>query len=273
MNQLQQRDYFYLVSSLPEMVLDQSRAPFTVVGLVEQLEESLEPQDMEQVRLLLRPNDNDNLLRLLKEEAEQWDELGEFSKEEMQARMKDEQGLPSYMHEFVQAYQNEQPIHPDQSWKNQLTALYYDYALKHSQGFLHDWLVFDRDLRNFLAAWNKRHYELKAEGQLIGESENLEALRKSRARDFGLGTAYPYLGKLLNDLERDDLQAREKAIDRIKWNYIEEQLTFHYFTIEVVLGYLLQLDMLQRWLSLDQQAGQERVRNFISEMEQKIELT
>jgi hypothetical protein len=273
MNQLQQRDYFYLVSSLPEMVLDQSRAPFTVVGLVEQLEESLEPQDMEQVRLLLRTHDNDNLLRLLKEEAEQWDELGEFSKEEMQERMKDEQGLPSYMHKFVQAYQNEQPIDPDQSWENQLTALYYDYALQHSQGFLYDWLVFDRDLRNFLAAWNKRRYELRAEGQLIGQSENLEALQKSRARDFGLGTEYPYLSKLLNDLERDDLQARAKAIDRIKWNYIAEQLTFHYFTIEVVLGYLLQLDMLQRWLSLDQQAGQERVRNFISEMEQKIELT
>jgi hypothetical protein len=273
MNQLQQRDYFYLVSSLPEMVLDQSRAPFSMVEFVAQLEEALEPADFEQVRLLLRPHDNQNLLRLLEKDGEGWDPLGQFSEKEMQDCLNTESGLPDYMHRFYQAYQNEQPINPEQSWANQLTALYYETGLKETDRFLHDWLVFERDLRNILTAWNIRHYDLNGEGQLMGSGEIIEMLQKSRARDFGMGTEYPYLHKLLNELERDDLMAREKAIDRVQWNYIDEQLTFHYFTIEVVLGYLLHLRMLQRWLSLDQQAGQERVRNFISEMEQKIELS
>lgn len=271
MSQLQKRDYFYLISSLPEMVLDQSRAPYTMVDFVAQLEEALEPDDFKLVRILLRPHDNRNLLLLLGEQSGDWDTLGQFSEAEMQEALKAENGLPEYMHRFYRAYQSEQPIHPEQSWTNQLSGLYYWAALRQTEGFLHDWLVFERGLRNILAAWNIRHYALQGEGQLIGQGENIEALKKSRARDFGLGTDYPYLPKLLNQLEREDLMIREKDIDRVQWNYIDEQLTFHYFSIEVVLGYLLQLRMLQRWLSLDPQAGQERVRSFISEMEQKIE--
>ena len=274
MNQLPKRDYFYLISSLPEMVLDQSRAPFTMAQFVAQLEEELEAPDFALVRLLLLPHDNYNLLRLLHiKEEEDWDELGWYEKVAMQEYLKDESGLPAYMHRFYQAYQKGEPVQAAQSWENQLTALYYEYALDKTDGFLHDWLVFERDLHNILAAWNIRQYQLKEEGQLIGSGETTEALQRSRARDFGLGSAYPYLNRLLSELERDDLTAREKAIDRIQWNFIDEQLTFHYFTVEVVLGYLLQLRLLQRWLSLDTQAGQERVRDFISEMEQKIELT
>lgn len=273
MNQLQKRDYFYLISSLPEMVLDQSRAPYSLVEFVEKLEEALEPKDFEQVRLLLLPHDNRNLLRLLKNDTEEWEALGQYSESEMKTLLQAEEGLPSYMHRFAQAYQEEQPLREGQSWRNQLTELYYDYALQQSHGFLHDWLEFERDLRNVLAAWNIRRYELEDEGQLVGKGEVVKALQKSRARDFGLGSEFSYLNKLINDLERDELSVREKAIDRVKWNYIDDQLVFYYFTIEVVLGYFLQLRMLQRWLSLDAQAGQERVRAFISEMEQKIELT
>lgn len=273
MNQLQKRDYFYLVSSLPEMVLDQSRAPYSLVGFVDQLEEALEPADLAQVRLLLRPHDNRNLLRLLRKDTEGWDELGEYSEPAMKANLQGGDGLPAYMNRFALAYQNEQPIYDGQSWSNQLTALYYEYALEQSRGFLHDWLVFERNLGNVLSAWNIRQYELDEEGQLIGEGEVTKALQKSRARDFGLGGEFSYLNTLISALNRDGLSTREKAIDRIKWNYIDDQLVFYYFTVEVVLGYLLQLRMLQRWLSLDAQAGQQRVRTFISEMEQKIELT
>ncbi len=273
MNQRPKRDYFYLISSLPEIVLDQSRAPFALADYVTQLEDNLEPKDFQQVRLLLRPHDNRNLLRLLSGEGGQWEALGAFTESEMREALKAEAGLPAYMHRFYHAYQNEAPLKASQSWENQLTGLYYAHALEQAEGFLHDWLAFERDLRNMLAAWNIRRYGLNGEGQLIGQSETVEALQKSRARDFGLTTDHPYLSKLLTELERDDLMAREKAIDRVQWNYIDEQLTFHYFTIEVALGYLLQLRMLERWLSLDPQAGQERVRNFISEMEQKIELT
>lgn len=59
----------------------------------------------------------------------------------------------------------------------------------------------------------------------------------------------------------------EKDIDCVQWNYIDEQLIFYYFIIEVVLGYLLQFCMLQWWFFFDLQAGQEWVCSFIFEME------
>ncbi len=272
MTPLPKRDYYQLIASLPEMVLDQSRAPFATPEFVDRLAGELTTGDFEQVRLLLLTHDNRNLLRLLQQETDEWDELGRYSETEMTEALREGSGLPRYFHRFQQAYRDETPLFPGQSWRNQLTTLYYDYALDTAKkdGFLHNWLSFDRGLRNVLAAWNIRRYELDGGGQYIGRSDLVEAVQKSSLRDFGLGRDYPYLEKLMNEWEKDDLQARAKAVDRLRWQYIDAQLTFYYFTVEVVLGYLLQLRMLERWLELDPEAGEQRLRSFISEVEQKI---
>ena len=77
--------------------------------------------------------------------------------------------------------------------------------------------------QNTLAAWNIREYRLKTDGQLIGENDVTVALRKPHARE-----SPPNCPSSTSSytLEQDKLMDREKAIDRIKWNYIDELNTF-----------------------------------------------
>lgn len=269
---MQKRNYYYLVSGLPDMALEQSKAPFTLPELLEELGASLHPDDFRLVRLILLPIDNRNLLNLLLKKNLPWEPHGNFSPEEIEEGLKEPGLLPSYFNHFQQACKAETPLWPGMSWENQLERLYLEYGLERTEGFLHEWFTFENYLKNILAAWNIREYRLPPEGQLIGENMVTEAAARAHARDLGLSGELPFVNRLMHALEQDKLLDREKAVSRIRWNYIDELNTFNYFTVEVVLGYLLKLILLTRWTQLDPERGTLAINHIIQKLEDSFEL-
>ena len=57
---------------------------------------------------------------------------------------------------------------------------------------------------------------------IVGDTEVCEALRTSGARDFGLGGEVEWLEQLVKISETEELVEREKKIDRLRWNWMEE---------------------------------------------------
>lgn len=269
---MNKRNYYYLIAGLPDIVLEQSKAPFSLAELLAELRARLHPDDFALVERLFLPHDNHNLLQLTLKTEGSWDPLGKYPREEMEEKLKEPGQLPAYMDQFYQAYRLDAPLWKGLSWEHQLTRLYYDYVLAHSEGFLHDWFTFERNLKNILVAWNSRAYEVPMQGQLIGENDLTAALQKSHARDFGLSRDVDFLEKLLQALERDDLMERERAVDHLRWNYIDALNTFHYFTVEVVLGYLLKFRLLERWLRLDPERGTAALKQRLQELEDSVEI-
>jgi hypothetical protein len=270
---MKNQNYYCLISGLPDMVLEQSKAPFSLDHLLEELQAILHPQDFRLVKLIFLPHDNRNLLHLTMKRDAPWDSLGNFSREEMEEQLIETGHLPPYMDLFFHACRQDTPIWQGMSWENQLTRLYYEYVLANTEGFLHSWFAFEKNLKNILAAWNAREFTLTAEGQLIGKDDVTEALGKTHTRDFGLSRDLDFIDKLMHALERDELLERERAIDRIKWNHIDELNTFHYFTVEVVLGYLLKFLLLDRWLQLDAERGTQAVQRKIAVLEDSFEFS
>lgn len=261
------RSYYYLVAGLPDLTLEQSKLPFAPPEFIELLREMLHPDDFQSVEWLMYPIDHHNLLNLLQKKTSGWKPGGRFYREELEEKIAEQGQVQPYMERFYQAWRNESPIWSQMSWENQLARLYYEAGIKNAYGFLHDWLIFDQHLRNILAAWNIRTYQLPGEGQIVGQNEVTEAIEKSHARDFGLSGEWPLLDKLFHALEQEDLLEREKAIDRIRWSYIDELNTFHYFDIDVILGYLLKLVILDRWTGLDAEKGKTAIDNLLRDLE------
>ena len=268
---LENRNYYCLISGLPDIVLEQSKAPFTLSELIDELHQSLHPEDFHLVELILLPYENSNLRDLAGRTDAPWHPWGKHSREELEEKLREPGLLPAYQYRFYQAFKGETPLWQGMSWENQLTRLYYDFVMEETSGFLRAWFSFERSLKNLLVAWNCRAFHLPPEGQLIGDDEVTQALLKSHARDFGLSKDLELVDKVLHALERDDLLEREKAIDRIKWNYLDALNTFNYFSIEVVLGYLLQFLMLDRWLRLDPEKGERIIADRIAELERSYE--
>lgn len=268
------REYHYLVAGLPDIVIDQGKVNLKVAAFKAELREHLHPDDFRLVEMLFLRFDNINLLNLLQKTDEPWDAMGNFSPEIL-ANGLDEQGagLPNYLPAFATAFREGSPIVGSMTWENQLAKLYYEYVLSKTEGFLHDWFTFDRDLKNLLTAISARRHGLPFNGQLVGQNEVTSAIKKSTARDFGLANEYPYLEKLLKIEEQPDLLERERDIAYLKWDYVEELNTFNYFTIDKILGFLLKLISYERWAMLEPAEGKAIFKQKIASMEHSLEFS
>lgn len=266
------RNYYYLVAGLQDLTIDIHKLQYSQQAFREELKNGLHPEDYGLVEKLFLPHDNANLLNLLLKTGKPFQEKGNFSQDRLEENIKEPHDLPSYMMAFITAFKNKEPLMPDMLPENELTTLFFDQMLKLDNDFLRDWFNFELNLRNIVTALLARKYDLPYEFQIIGTGETSEIIRKSHARDFGLSAEIDYLEDLSNLVKNDNVQEREKAIDELRWSYLDEVTFFEYFTAEKVLAFIIKLGIAERWLGIDKEVGNEMFRKLLKELQSSYEL-
>ncbi len=265
------RNYYYLVAGLPDIVLDQKKLTIPLGEFRDELQYHLHPDDYSLVEFLFLPHDNANLIGLLQKDLEEFDEMGIYSREELESEIKEPAENGGYIQRIITAFKNEEPVFPERSWEDQITWLFFEYALLQKNDFLRQWFEFDMNLRNIVAAMNARNHKMSREHVLIGENEMVDALKKSTLKDFGISAEFQWMDRLMSIQENDNLQEREHDMDMLRWDFINEINTFNYFTIEVILGYVIKMQMVERWTKLDEDKGRELFRKLLKELEMSYE--
>lgn len=276
------REYHCLVAGLPELFFNNDKINFTFPDFKNQLREVLHFKDFRLIESFFWRYDNINVLKLLKNPESGINELGNLSKEdfdEIFSLVKDdalysfEREIPGYFGKFIHAYKNELPLFRGKDWENQITQLYYKYLSGLDNQYIRNWFEFEMNLTNIITAYNCKKHQLTVENELIGNNEITEKLIKSNARDFGISVEFPKLESIINALEENNLVEREKKIDIIKWELLNDWTFFHYFTIEKIFSYTLQIEIIIRWLRLDKETGQELFNNLLSNLEKSYEFS
>jgi uncharacterized protein YlaN (UPF0358 family) len=266
------RNYYCLVAGLQDITIDVHKLQFSQQAFRQELKVELHPDDFELVEKLFLPHDNANLLNLLLKTGKPFDEKGNFSQEKLEDNIKEPHDLPEYMNAFITAFKNKEPLMPDLSPENELTTLFFDQMLKLDNDFLRDWFAFELNLRNIIIALSARKHEIPYEYQIIGTGEISNIIRKSHARDFGLSAEIDFMEDLANIVRNDNVQEREKAIDELRWKYLDEVTFFEYFTIEKVLAFTIKLGMVERWLGIDKDHGNEMFKKLLKELQSSYQL-
>lgn len=276
------REYHCLVAGLPELFFNNDKINFTFLDFKNQLKEVLHINDYKLIETFFWRYDNINVLRLLKNPESGINELGNLSKEDFEeifSLVKDdalhafERKIPDYFGKFINAYKNELPIFKGKEWENQITQLYYNYLSGLDNRYFRNWYEFEMNLTNIITAYNCKKYQFTIENELIGDNEITEKLMKSNARDFGISNEFPKLEKIINALEENNLVEKEKKIDIIKWELLNDWTFFYYFTVERIFSYTLQIEILVRWLKLDKETGLELFNNLLSDLEKSYEFS
>ena len=272
--------YYYLVSGLPDISLDDGKLAYTVADFRAEMEAALSAKDQKLIDLFFLKYDNANLLAYLKDHDASLDSRGRITREAFETvykALKEEEKLPkneaipAYHVTFIQRYlaeeQSEQKGEKAQvSWEDQLAALYYEAAMKAPNPFVAGWFELNLNINNVLTAITCRKYGFDKSLYIVGHNEIAEQIRTSNARDFGLSDAVEYLPELQRIAEETDLYARERKIDLLKWKWLEEQTFFKTFDLERVFAYLLQLEMIERWVNLDKARGEQTFRELVGAM-------
>ena len=272
--------YYYLVSGLPDISLDDGKLAYTVADFRAEMEATLSAKDQKLIDLFFLKYDNANLLAYLKDPDASLDSRGRIAREQFEAvykalkeeeKLPKDEAIPAYHVTFIQRYlaeeQSEQKGEKAQvSWEDQLAALYYEAAMKAPNPFVAGWFELNLNINNVLTAITCRKYGFDKSLYIVGHNEIAEQIRTSNARDFGLSDAVEYLPELQRIAEETDLYAREHKIDLLKWKWLEEQTFFKTFDLERVFAYLLQLEMIERWVNLDKARGEQTFRELVGAM-------
>lgn len=152
------------------------------------------------------------------------------------------------------------------------TLLVYELGAKSRNRFVREWFAFNLDLNNVLTAAICRKHGYDIRKNVLGGEDNevAEALRTSTAKDFGLAAALPEVADMLRIAEVDNLMERERQIDALRWQWLEETTLFDDFTVENVLAYWLRSEILRRWEVLTVEEGERVFREILADMKRGV---
>lgn len=269
--------YYCLVAGLPDISLDDGKLTYTVANFKSDIYPELSVSDRKLIDLFFLKYDNLNLLKLLRDKEAIVDPRGNYSTDELIAFIASvKEGetpvCPSYIPLFISDYL--QKVSTDEYFvpEDCLANYYYAYAMECHNAFISSWFEFNLNINNVLTALTARKYKFDVASNIIGRTDVSNAIRTSNARDFGLTGTLEYLEQLMRISETEELVEREKKIDILKWNWMEDAIFFDYFTIERIFVFLLKLEMIERWISLDKEKGNEIFRNIIESLKNEVQI-
>ncbi len=270
--------YYYLIAGLPDISLDDGKLSYTVDSFKSEIYPDLSTKDKKLIDLYYLEYDNENLLLLLHDKDSSINSKGLFSAEELLTVIElvkegdfTDKKYPPYFSTFISEYFN-LPAEDLYKAGDMLASAYYSYAMRCKNRFISAWYEFNLNINNIQSAMSARKYNIDVASVIVGNTEISEALRTSNARDFGLNETLTYLEPLQRISEIEDLVDREKKVDLLKWNWLENESFFNYFTIERLFVFLLQLEMIERWISLDKEKGNELFRKMIQNLKDEVQI-
>lgn len=273
-------EYYSFIAGLPDIQVEDTKATLSLSVLKADIEEQMSTDDLKELEIFFYKFDNLNLCNLLAENDREWSALGTVNREDMEefiAYAKDnkihqDEHLPPYFADFMTAWQSDTPLYAEMSWEDQLTTLYYSYCLAHKSTFVKSYFEFNLNLQNIITAVSARRHGLDLAGIIVGQTEVAEQIRSNNSKDFGIAAMFPHLDEALQISEISSPLVREQRLDALRWLWLEEQTVFEYFTKEHIFAYLFQLEMLERWLSMDVQEGATSFTSYVKALVDNVKI-
>ncbi|MCQ2310277.1 MAG: DUF2764 domain-containing protein [Paludibacteraceae bacterium] len=120
--------------------------------------------------------------------------------------------------------------------------------------FIHDWQAFNHDLNNILTAEICRKHGFDLKKNILGEMPT------------DVAPEIKALSQIAN------LYERERQIDAVRFNWLEERTQMITFSLENILAYYLELQMLCRWDILTRETGEKVFRDIVTDFKKGIKL-
>ena len=136
---------------------------------------------------------------------------------------------------------------------DRLNAEFYQSALQHPNRFIRNWFRFDLDLRNATVAY--------INNSLGREEEQDMVLLEGRETE-----EFPEANAVHRILDCGDILERERGLDELRWNKIDELTLLDNLDLEVILGFVAKLKIVDRWIQLDPDSGRALFRRLVEEV-------
>ena len=142
-----------------------------------------------------------------------------------------------------------------------LNVDFYAKALTHKDRFISEYFRFDLNVRNAKVKYLNKALGRPADKDILTFPEEApQQLLDIAAEEF------EEAADLETVLNAGDILSRERGIDDLMWEKIDNLTTFNYFDIDAILGFITKLNIVARWFKLDEQTGRVMFKKLVDEV-------
>lgn len=133
---------------------------------------------------------------------------------------------------------------------SKLDSDFYKKALNHSNSFISKYFRFDLHSRNMKVNYLGKRLNQSVDKYVVEADDSDFEDEKSVQAVF----------------EIQDLMQREHQMDKLRWEKASEIVRMEYFSLNVILAFLVKSKMIQRWATLDKEKGNEMFSSLVTEV-------
>lgn len=261
------REYYYLISSLPDPELDSQKKNISMSEFVSFCEEQLHRDDLENLKKVFIFNDIINAVKV-KNEDSPFKSPSYYDKETFLENMSDYGSFFPFIEHFFENRKNDKRDYPELLELDELiTLMYENIDTLTNNNFLKDYFLFELNLRNIVNSLSLKKLGFSVEDSLIPYGDAYERLSKSLNPDSGI---IPLLDRLVESVNGDDLVGTEKLIDEIRWYKLDEDIAHEYFSFKYIIGYAVKLSTIEKWEKLTDETGKSVLDGLINKIKSGI---
>jgi len=253
-------NFYYLAAALPTLKIGE-QPDITFEEFDQMLKDNLSTSDYKQILEYRRYFDIQNLRALAKNE--EFDHHGNFDKGELEEEIVQQDNLPYFLKIFLEKY----PETKDRIDNfPELLAAYFRDESHDANRLLKKYLAFERQLRIVMVGFRAKKLgrNLLKELQYENPEEELIAqiLAQKDAPEFEPPEGFEGLRALLEEFQDKPFELHQALVE-YRFEKVQEMMGFRTFNMDYIMGYLIQLVMVEKWLQLDKQKGTEIVDKIV----------
>ena len=266
------RGYYYLISSLPELSLNDKDLEFNMVSYRDFVAEHLEGHDLKLLRILYYRYDILNLVNLIKESDAPWHEAGNYSREQLTEMMGLPDTMPRFMRQLSEDTRKRWGVLSRKELINRATSFLIDWSESIGNQFLRKWLRFDYNLKNLLIWLNSHKFGLDPTSEVLGNMFEAEYLRATRYDEIDLKAWDFRYREVMTQFDNPNIAIREFVIDEMRWQFLSELEENYQFGIERLLAFAIRLQIINRNIVNTEEEGKRQLLSLLENIREGYEM-
>ncbi len=265
------RKYYYLVASLPDVILQGEGRGMALLEFLDFCEMELHPEDYKNLKMMYLFNDIKNTV-FFKKEEDPYIIPSFYSKEEFIENFKDPDYFMSFISEYLFFNKAGKRFYSSKTELDELTQFFYEKIDEVKMyDFVREYYVnCELVLTNLSRAMVMKYKNSFDENKLINYGDYYERIVRANTLDFGMQIEFPFLEKLSDALNKNDFVLFEELIEKARWDILDRLVDDDFFSVKNVFAIGKKLESVDRWKKLTPEKGKAKLEELINSIKAKI---
>lgn len=261
------KEYFYLISSLPDLELDSQKKLPSLTEFLDFCESQLSEKEFLELKKIFIFNDILNVVKSNSGNSSAYIYPAYYTRETFLENLKDTDDFFPFLSTYFSNKKAGKRDYPELQETDELFALFYENLETLSKNrFITDYFRFELDLRNTLTFLNMKKNNMDFKEYLVPFGDSYERLSKT----MNVENSLPDIEVIVDSVNEGNIISTELTVDQVRWSWLDNEVGNDYFSFKFIVAYAIKLLSVERWHKLTDVSGKNMLDKLINKIKAGI---